>query len=327
MSKNSAGYALWNVWDKKTFNVVKLIVGSQGTLGLVTEARIRLVKKKKFSKLIVIFAKTLKPVPELVKSLLAVKPESIESYDDKTLALALKFLPSMLKLMKGNIVKLAWDFLPEFWMVIRGGVPKMILLVELSSDSEDELNEKINLVRQSARKFTVQTRIIKNKDEEEKYWTIRRQSFALLHSHVKGLEAAPCVDDIIVKPEYLAEVLPKVNKILDKHKDKLIYTIAGHPGNGNFHIIPLVNLKDPEVPRIIKESMDEIYKLVLSYGGSITAEHNDGLIRSPYLKMMYGEKICKLFEEVKNIFDPLDIFNPGKKVRSEWKYSSEHIKK
>ncbi|MBI4086195.1 MAG: FAD-binding oxidoreductase [Candidatus Liptonbacteria bacterium] len=327
VSKNSAGYALWNVWNRKTFDIIKLIVGSQGTLGLVTEAKLRLVKKKKFSKLVVIFAKSLEPVPELVKSLLAVKPESIESYDNKTLELALKFFPSMLKLMKGNIVKLAWDFLPELWMVLRGGVPKMILLVELSSDSEEELNEKINSVRQSARKFPVQARVVKNKNEEEKYWTIRRQSFALLHSHVKGLEAAPFVDDIIVKPEYLAEVLPKVNEILAKHKDKLIYTIAGHPGNGNFHIIPLVNLKDPGVPKIIKESMDEIYKLVLSYGGSITAEHNDGLIRGPYLEMMYGEKICKLFAEVKNIFDPLDIFNPGKKVGSEWKYSSEHIKK
>ncbi len=327
VSKNSAGYALWNVWDKKTFNPVKLIVGSQGTLGLVTEAKLRLVKKKKFSKLIVIFAKTLEPVPELVKAILPLKPESIESYDDKTLGLALKFFPSLLKLMKGNIIKLAWKFLPEFWMVLRGGVPKMVLLVELSSDDESELEKKINSVSEASSRFPVQLRVIKNKEEEEKYWTIRRQSFALLHSRVKGLYAAPFVDDIIVKPEYMAEVLPKVNEILDKHKDKLIYTIAGHPGNGNFHIIPLVNLKDPEMPQIIEESMKEIYELVLRYKGSITAEHNDGLIRSPYLEMMYGEKICKLFEEVKNIFDPLNIFNPGKKVGSDLKYSMEKIRR
>lgn len=327
VSKNSAGYALWNVWDRTTFDLTKLIVGSQGTLGLVTEVKLKLVKKKKFSRLVVIFTKTLEPVPELVKAILPLKPESVESYDDKTLGLALKFFPSLLKLMKGNIVKLAWEFLPELWMVLKGGIPKMVLLVGLSSDSEEELNEKINSVRQSARKFPVQARVVKDKEEAEKYWTIRRQSFALIHSHVKGLEAAPFVDDIIVKPEYLAEVLPKVNGILARHKDKLIYTIAGHPGSGNFHIIPLVNLKDPEIPKIIRESMDEIYKLVLEYGGSITAEHNDGLIRSPYLEMMYGEKICKLFEEIKTIFDPLNIFNPGKKVDASLNYSFSHLKK
>ncbi len=326
VSKNSAGYALWNVWDRKTFNLVKLIVGSQGTLGLVTEAKLRLVKKKKFSRLIVIFTKSLEPVPELVKAILPFKPESIESYDDKTLELALKFLPSLLKLMKGNIVKLAWQFLPELWMAVKGGFPKMVLLVELSLDDENELQKKIDSVRAASARFPVQIRVIRNKEEEEKYWTIRRQSFALLHSHVQGLEAAPFVDDIIVRPEYLSEVLPQVNAILDKHKDKLIYTIAGHPGNGNFHIIPLVNLKDPEMPAIITESMKEIYELVLRYKGSITAEHNDGLIRSPYLKMMYGEKICTLFEEVKNIFDPLNIFNPGKKVGSDWNYSAKCMK-
>ena len=108
---------------------------------------------------------------------------------------------------------------------------------------------------------------------------------------------------------------------------KLTYTIAGHPGNGNFHIIPLVNLKDPDMPRIMRESMDEIYKLVVSYGGSITAEHNDGLIRSPYLELMYGKKICGLFGEVKKIFDPLNIFNPGKKVGSSLGYSFSHLRK
>ncbi len=327
VSKNSAGYALWNVWDKKSFNLVKLIVGSQGTLGLVTEAKLRLVRKKKFSRLIVIFSKTLEPVPELVKMILPFKPESIESYDDKTLGLALKFLPSLIKMMKGNIIKLAFEFLPEFWLVLKGGIPRMAILVQLSSDDEEELNGKIKSVIEAAKKFPVQVRAVRNEEEAEKYWTIRRQSFALLHSHIKGLYAAPFVDDVIVKPEYLPEVLPKVNAILDEHKDKLIYTIAGHPGNGNFHIIPLVDLKDPEVPRIMFDSMEKIYQLVLEYGGSITAEHNDGLIRGPYLKMMYGEKIYKLFEEVKKIFDPLNIFNPRKKVGVDVKYAMEKIRK
>lgn len=327
VSKNSAGYYLWNVWDKKTFDITKLIVGSQGTLGLLTAAKVRLVKAKKHSKLLVIFADGLDPVPALVTDLLPFHPESIESYDDKTLGLALKFLPAMIKLMKGNALLLGLQFLPEFFMVLRGGFPKMVLMVELTGDDEVELARRTRAAYEATKKYPVRTRLIKNAAAEQKYWTIRRQSFALLHSHVKGLYAAPFVDDIIVDPKYMPEFLPQVNAILDAHKDKLIYTIAGHPGDGNFHIIPLVDLKDPEIKKIIPEVTEQIYQLVFTYQGSITAEHNDGIIRTPYLREMYGEKIISLFEDVKKIFDPDNIFNPGKKVGGTLAYALEHVRK
>jgi FAD/FMN-containing dehydrogenase len=156
-------------------------------------------------------------------------------------------------------------------------------------------------------------------------WTIRRQSFALLHNNTTGKDTAPFIDDFIVKPEYMPEVLPKVNAILSKYKKDLIYTIAGHPGNGNFHIIPLMDLKDPRIKALIPVISEEIYQLIFQYKGSITAEHNDGLIRTPYLEEMYGAKIIELFNETKKIFDPLDIFNPGKKVGGSLQYSEDHI--
>ncbi len=108
-------------------------------------------------------------------------------------------------------------------------------------------------------------------------------------------------------------------------RSDLIYTIAGYPGNGNFHIIPLMNLKDPRVRALIPTISEEVYRLVFQYHGSITAEHNDGLIRTPYLEEMYGSKIAELFVETKKIFDPLNIFNPGKKVNGNLAYSTEHI--
>ena len=86
-----------------------------------------------------------------------------------------------------------------------------------------------------------------------------------------------------------------------------------------------MDFKDPNTARIIPKLSDEVYNLVLAYHGSITAEHNDGLIRSPYLKQMYGEKVFKLFEETKKIFDPKNIFNPGKKVGSSLEYAMQHI--
>ncbi len=325
VSKNSAGYSLWNVWDGKTFDITKLIVGSQGTLGLLTEAKLRLVKPKRYSRMAVIFLNDFGPLADLIVEILKFKPESLESYDDKTLSVALKFLPGIIKSIGGNFFKLVWQFLPEMLMVLKGGLPKMVMLVELTSDDEAELESRLRTLKGTLLRFKVQIRILKNQDESKKYWTIRRQSFKLLHDNSTGKDTAPFIDDIIVKPECLSDFLPKLNKILDKYKNDLIYTIAGHPGNGNFHIIPLMDLKNLNTRSLIAKISDEVYRLVFEYKGSITAEHNDGLIRSPYLEAMYGKEIVSLFREVKKIFDPLNVFNPGKKVGSNLEYSLDHL--
>ena len=93
-----------------------------------------------------------------------------------------------------------------------------------------------------------------------------------------------------------------------------MYTIAGHIGNGNFHIIPLMDLSKKETRDVVLELAPRVYDLVIEYGGTTTGEHNDGIIRTPYLPQLFGAGIVALFEETKRIFDPLDIFNPGKKV-------------
>jgi len=93
-----------------------------------------------------------------------------------------------------------------------------------------------------------------------------------------------------------------------------MYTIAGHIGDGNFHIIPLVDLKRPEHRKTILELTPRVYELVGRYKGSISGEHNDGIIRTPYLPLMFSPRMIEIFAEVKKIFDPQNIFNPGKKV-------------
>jgi FAD/FMN-containing dehydrogenase len=99
--------------------------------------------------------------------------------------------------------------------------------------------------------------------------------------------------------------------ILKEHDIKV--NIAGHAGDGNFHIIPLMDLRDPKEREKIAIVSEKVFDLIIRFGGTITAEHNDGIIRTPYIKKMYGSKIYTLFEEIKKIFDPENIFNPGKK--------------
>jgi glycolate oxidase len=106
---------------------------------------------------------------------------------------------------------------------------------------------------------------------------------------------------------------------------RLTYTLAGHIGDANFHIIPLMDLADPAQRAIIPELSKKVFDLVFKYGGSMSGEHNDGLVRTPYLRDMYGLKVYQLFEETKEIFDPQGIFNPGKKVGGSLKESLEHL--
>ncbi|MDP2629163.1 MAG: FAD-binding oxidoreductase [Candidatus Harrisonbacteria bacterium] len=330
VSKNSAGYFLWNVWDGESFDLTKLLTGSQGTLGIITEIQFRLIQPKKLSKMLVIFMKEKDMVNlgNIAAALAVLKPETFESYDDNTFKLGIKFFPQMLKILKPkNIFTMLWHLLPELWMLITGGVPKLVLMAEFTSNDEDELEKQLLKAQEAIKPFALKSRITRSEEEENEFWVIRRQSFNLLRNKIKGKQTAPFIDDIIVRPEFLPEFLPKLNALIARYKDYLVYTVAGHVGDGNFHIIPLMDLSDPAARAVIPKLSDEVYDLVNAFHGSITAEHNDGLIRTPYLEKMYGEKVYQLFEEVKKIFDPQNIFNPGKKVGANKAFAMAHIRK
>jgi len=325
VSKNSAGYYLWDIYDaeNKTFNLAKLFVGSQGTLGLIVEAKLRLIKPKSASRLLTIMLPKIDAVAEVANRVLKFKPESFESYDDHTLKIAVSVFPQLAKRLGGNIFSILFNFLPEFWAVLTGGMPKMILLAEFTADTAEAASRQAKLAEAALHDLHLRTKVTKTAKETEKFWLIRRESFNLLRQHVHGKRTAPFIDDIIVQPNKLPEFLPKLYALLDEYK--LTYTIAGHVGDGNFHIIPLMNVYDPDAARVIRELGRKVYELTVQFGGSITGEHNDGLIRTPYLELMFGEKVCALFAETKKIFDPDNIFNPGKKVNGNLEFALAHL--
>jgi FAD/FMN-containing dehydrogenase len=329
VSKNSSGYYLWNVWDKEkdTFDLTKMIVGSQGTLGLITEVEFALVKPKKYAHMVVVFLNDLSQLAPAATEILKYKPESFESYDDHTFKVALKFLPALFKRMKGNILTLGLQFIPEMMAVLRGGVPKMVLMAEFTADTDAEALHAATQAYEAIKALHDRTLLTTTARQANKYWVIRRESFNMLRQHVRGVRTAPFIDDFVVPPATLPQFLPRLYAILGQYEHDLTYTIAGHVGDGNFHIIPLMNLADPRSHQIIEDLSVKVYKLVHEFNGSITGEHNDGIIRTPFIKMQYGEQVYKLFEEVKKIWDPQGIFNPGKKVGGTLEYAFEHIVK
>lgn len=331
VSKDSTGYHLWDVWDRETgvFDLTQAIIGGQGTLGFVTEAKLKLVPRREHSGLLVLFMKDIDALGELIPKVLQHKPATFESFDDKTLWLSIRFMPSFLKLLGPvKFIHLLFSLIPDGLQLLRG-IPKLILMVEFNAHTEEEVREKVKALHKDLSHLRARYEI--NGFEEdategksEKFWIMRRRSFQLLRSKVHDKHTAPFIDDLIVNPEHLSEFLPRIRKIIKKYK--LFATIAGHMGDGNFHIIPLMKLEDKRDRKKIMPAMKEVNELVLKYGGSLSGEHNDGLVRGPWLEQMYGKEMVHIFRETKNIFDPQHIFNPHKKANATWDYSYSHIR-
>lgn len=323
-SKNSAGYALWRIWDGTNFDMSQLFVGSQGTLGMLVKAKLKLIKKKKAERLVALFFKNWDSLPEVVNRLLPIGPETLETFDDATMKLGLRFMPEIAKKAGENVVRFALRFLPEAIIGARLlGIPKLIVLVSIAEDDDATADKKAQEVLEAVKGLPVIARKSPSPEDAEKYWVMRRESFNLLRQHVKDKRTAPFIDDFCILPKDMPQFLPKLLAILKEYGIKA--NIAGHAGDGNYHVIPLMNIADPKERAKIPVVADKVYGLITSFHGSITAEHNDGIMRTPYLEKMFGPEMIELFQQVKNIFDPQNIFNPGKKVGGTIEYMKNHL--
>ncbi|HET8690020.1 MAG TPA: FAD-binding oxidoreductase [Candidatus Saccharimonadales bacterium] len=327
VSKDSTGYHLWDAWNRETgiFDMTKIIVGAQGTLGIVTDVKFRLVPRKEFTGLLVAYMKNQDQLGEVINTVLQHKPATFESFDDNTLWLSFKFFPAfMKKLGFWPWVKLAIQLIPDGLALLRG-VPKLILMIEFNGHSQDEVDAQIDKMKDDLDQYKF---LYLEKDDtlekSNKFWIMRRESFNLLRSKVKDKHTAPFIDDLIVPPPELPVFLPKLREIIKKYK--LLATVAGHMGDGNFHIIPLMKIEDAHERAKLQPAMKEVNNLVLKHHGSISGEHNDGLVRGPWLEAMYGPEYYQVLKSTKRLFDPLNIFNPHKKTDADWDFSFSHIR-
>lgn len=328
VSKDSTAYHLWNVWDKEKgiFDLSQLIIGSQGTLGIITDISFRLVPAPKHSGTLVVFLRDISQLGDIINIVLKRRPATFEGFDNYTLMLSFKLFYYFHQTLGWlGMLKLALQLIPDALMLFRG-IPKMVLLIEFNAETPDEVATKVHTMRQDLRPFDSKESYEEDETEAKakKFWTMRRESFNLLRKKVHDKHTAPFIDDLVVPPKYLPEFLPKLRTIINKYK--LLATVAGHMGDGNFHVIPLMKIEDPAERRKLTPCMKEVNELVLSYGGSLSGEHNDGMTRGPWLQQMYSRNMMRHFKQVKEIFDPDNIFNPKKKTDANWEFSISHVR-
>lgn len=328
VSKDSTAYHIWNVWDRKTgiFDLTQAIIGSQGTLGMITDIHFRLVPAPKHSGTLVIFLRQTNNLGDLINKVLEHKPATFEGFDNYTLMLSFKlFFYFHQTLGWWGMIKLGIELIPDALKLFRG-IPKMVLLVEFNGSTAEETSQKVRAMRIALKPFSHQA-LFEDDDTEakaRKFWIMRRESFNLLRKKVHDKHTAPFIDDLVVPPKHLQEFLPELRRIIDKYK--LLATVAGHMGDGNFHVIPLMKIEESKERMKLEPCMREVNALVLKYGGSLSGEHNDGMSRGPWLYQMYSRDMMRIFKELKHIFDPDNIFNPDKKTDAHWEFSISHLR-
>jgi FAD/FMN-containing dehydrogenase len=303
-TKNSSGYDLWDVKGKDgSFDLTPLFVGSQGTLGIVTEIEIKTLPFNPKTTLVAGYFDDIRKAGQAVLRLQKLKPSALEIVDYNLLAF-----------LRENKPETIAGVIPE-------ELPKIVLLIEFDDTSQVRQTLKMHKAQRIVAKLGTGSRAAKNPQEQEALWRIRRSAAAVIWMNRGKKKALPIIEDGVVPVEKLPEFLGGAYKILKKHN--LTIAVWGHAGNANLHMQPFMDLSQKKEREKVFKVADDFYKMVIAMGGSTCGEHNDGLMRSPWLKKLYGDEMYELFMRVKHLFDPHDIMNPGKKTD----LPIEHIKK
>ncbi len=308
--KHSTGYNLWDVIrqteEGKVFDLTQLVAGSQGTLGILTEVSLWTLPKPKYTGLLIAYFDDLPKSGLATAELLKFEPSALEMVDRFLLELVKQENPTMLE-----------GLLPE-------QMPQIVLLCEFDGDDLNEIKEKLAKARQAIQRIAFSTTSSTDPAAQEKLWQVRR-SAALVAEGARGKKKAlPFIEDVVVPPERFPEYVNYLYEIMQR--EQLEFSVWGHAGQGNIHIQPFLDVGDPADREKLFRISEEVYQIVAALGGVLSGEHNDGLMRTPYLPKFYPPELIKAWQEIKRIFDPLNIFNPGKKIGSDLNYAKSHLR-
>lgn len=294
---NVSGYNLQGVIQDNKIDLGKLILGAEGTLGAVVEAKIKFINKPKAMTLVVMdfdsLAKSGRAVDLLVNK---VGVAAIEQLGKSVLEIATAMNPALK------------EFIPE-------GVDN-ILYVEFDDDDPAVRADKVKQSREliiNQEKLATEMRFSDDAAEQAQLWKVRKDAVPLLQKVREPRRIMAFVEDQTVPVEQLGNYMVHLREeVFPKYG--LRAAIYGHAAKGLVHTRPFVNTKDAKDLELIKKVADEVNTYVINIGGSISGEHNDGFDRVNYIKQMYGEEVYQKFKELKVLFDPTGILNPDNKI-------------
>lgn len=297
VTKNAAGYFLQDIKRKDgSFDLTPLIVGSQGTLGIVTEVTLETEVYTPNPALIVAHFDDLDQAQAAILELRDMEdmPSAIEMVDDQLLNVVQKINPNLLK------------------EVITKPFPRIVMLIEVDTAGDRAQKKILKKAQKILDKVGATYQVETDLAEQEKLWRIRHSSASIVGHSEGGLKALPIIEDGIVPPERLKEYLEGLYALFSR--SHLQAAVWGHAGDAHLHVQPFLDLGQVGDRQKVFRLMDEYAKLVLSLGGSVAGEHGEGRLRAPYVAAQYGNELYAVFQKVKQVFDPYGTLNPGVKV-------------
>lgn len=292
-----SGYNLDEFTGGAPFNLARLVVGSEGTLCTITEAKVKLEPLPRYTGLSVLHFKDIFEACDATPAVLEHSPAAVEFIDDMVLRLARSSLA-----VSRN-------------MAFVEGDPRAMLLVEYFGDSENEVASKLERFKadMAGKSLGYACVNLPDKAAQGKAWSVRKAGLGLLMSVTGDAKPIPFVEDTAVDPEKLGDFVRRFDQIVKAHNTEAGY--YGHASVGCLHIRPLINLKSQEGINGMFSIAEEVADLVLEFGGSLSGEHGDGIVRGAWTSKMFGPKLYDAFVDLKKAFDPQGIMNPGKIVQ------------
>jgi FAD/FMN-containing dehydrogenase len=299
VTKNTAGYFLSDIKRKDgSFDLTPLIVGSQGTLGLVTEITL---ETEIYVPNTVLIAAAFDDLEKAQAAVLELRefpdmPSAIEMVDDQLLTVVDRLNPNQLK------------------DVVTKPFPRVMMLIEFDAPAERTQKKMVKKAQKLLDKLGATYQIETDPAQQEKLWKIRHSSAAVVAHSEGNMKALPIIEDGIVPPERFREFMEGVYGIFARAN--LQAAVWGHAGDAHLHVQPFLDLSQVGDRQKTFRIMEEYYNLVVSLGGSIAGEHGDGRLRAPYLQKQYSPELYAVFQKVKQIFDPYGTLNPGVKMNT-----------
>ncbi len=279
-------------------NMAEMLVGSEGTLGLTLEAKLRLVPLPKAREVTVVQFDTILEAMAATPHILEHEPSALELVDKR-----------ILDTTRG---KVKYEPLRDFIV----GDPGAILIAEVTGETSNGLGERLDRMETMLREAGLGHHMHRAVDgaEQGRIWSLRRAALGLTLAQTGDAKAISFVEDAAVDPRYLHDYIKSFQEILDAHDTEAGF--YAHASVGLLHIRPVVDMKTETGVRNFHSIADQISDLVLKYGGAFAGEHGDGLVRSPFQEKMFGPVLYDAFCTIKETFDPDGILNPGKIVHA-----------
>lgn len=291
-TKNASGYNVWEVLEDGSIDLARLLVGSEGTLGIFTEAKLNLLPLPVSRATAMFCFSSLEGMAESVGEIKQSGASTIELMDR-----------SLIDLLSGSDSSHLLEGLPESM--------EAILLVEFSGNDLEEVEEKATrcLTRIRGSESSLDYRLAIDPDEQDKLWEIRDRASSIFRQFHYPAKPLRFIEDGTVAVPDLPLYIRRLRGVLESFGMRA--TVFGHAGDGNVHVNPLVDLTRDDFRDAMRKVAGEVVTIVRDLGGTLTGEHGDGRLRTPYLARIYGDELYDLFRDIKRVFDPEGLLNPG----------------